>query len=293
MFGVISRDGRKNHEKLQCWGSNLPRAISSAVSRNLRCDGRHKLLESVCCGLWYSMEFIWIDIVGGIRQLMTVIVLAGGRGERLGNLTQDLPKILVPFRHRPFLHEFLRQLHNQRVTKIIFSLGYRAEKVQAYGPYWHNIELQYAVEPESLGTAGALHYVLQRYPQTQPYFVMNGDILTNLSLDRLVDQQQMFGKPVMALVKQPDVSTFGQVFTNDNGEVTRFVEKGSGGEGYINAGVYLFGPTLQTLLSSTVRSLEYEVFPQISLQTVKFDHAKWVDIGTPEQLREAELGVPS
>ena len=116
---------------------------------------------------------------------MYALVLAGGRGERLRPLTDDLPKPMVPLHERPILWHQARWLTAAGVTDIVFLAGYRWEAIRRYfgdGAEF-GFRAHYSVEEKPLGRGGAIRMGMERVPPAETEVVVtNGDVVTRQDL---------------------------------------------------------------------------------------------------------------
>src|SRR5260370_38897661 len=97
------------------------------------------------------------------RLMIECIVLAGGQGTRLRAIVPDLPKPMADIAGRPFLWWLMTRLKQQRVGRVILSVGYKSEAIQNYfGTKFDGMEISYAIEQEPLGTGGAMKYALEK-----------------------------------------------------------------------------------------------------------------------------------
>lgn len=222
-----------------------------------------------------------------------VVVLAGGLGTRLRGVLPDRPKILAPIGDEPYIAFLLDWLAHEGASRIIFSLGYRANQVQSYlatNPP-HGLCVDSVIETEPAGTAGALRFVAPKL-SSDPVMVMNGDsfIDANLSEFLRAHREGECGVTILC-VELPDVSRFGRIETDDRNRVTRFAEKDPDrvGAGLINAGVYLFDRTvLDDIVRGDAKSLERDVFGSLGDIGAHVVAGTFLDIGTPESLAAAE-----
>jgi NDP-sugar pyrophosphorylase family protein len=223
-----------------------------------------------------------------------VIILAGGFGTRLRSLFADRPKVLVPVNGVPFLRCFLDWLRNFGARRIILSLGYQADLVQAYvkSEDWPGLEIESFVEANPLGTGGAVRAVLPLI-RSATALVTNGDSLTRIELCRFVEfHRRKQARLSMVLTHQANVSQSGLVETAADDSVTSFAEKpqqNSAG-GYINAGLYLLQrDTIAEIPADQPVSIERDVFPKFcgrGFFAMKGEFA-FIDIGTPESYHRA------
>jgi histidinol-phosphate phosphatase family protein len=219
---------------------------------------------------------------------VTAAILAGGMGTRLRNAVADRPKVLAPVLGKPFLAYLLDSLADAGLRDVVLCTGYRAEMVQAeFGSHYRNLSLRYSCEPSPLGTAGALRNVLTQLT-TPDVLVMNGDSYCSADLPAMLAAHCIRNAAAtLTLVEVADVSRFGRVETDAQGQVVRFDEKGCRtGRGWINAGVYLLGRNvLESIPAQREVSLEREVFPAWigrGLWSFASGDSRFLDIGTPE-----------
>jgi mannose-1-phosphate guanylyltransferase len=218
------------------------------------------------------------------------VLLVGGEGTRLRPLTDWLPKSMLPIANRPFLEYQIDHLHEHGIDRVILSCGYLPEPIRDH----FGDRLEYAVEPQPLGTGGAIRFSAEGIDET--FVVCNGDVLTDLDLTALVSQHRRRGAcATIAQHRVDDAGAYGLVRTDGDGRVTAFVEKPSPGEAdvdTINAGTYVLEPAVLELIEpARAVSVEREVFPWLVGQGLyaRVDDGRWRDIGTPESYLAANL----
>ena len=223
-----------------------------------------------------------------------VAVLAGGLGTRLRSVLPDRPKVLAPINGRPYLDFLLDWLADFGVKRVVLCLGYRADVVQAHlrATPRDEMTVDYVVEPEPAGTAGALRYARAAL-RSDPVMVVNGDSFIDGDLRAfLVDHLSAGAVASILCAEVPDASRYGRVELDADGLVQRFVEKDSGASvsGLINAGVYLFDrPIVEEIAESGAESLERDIFPNLLMRGMRGQatDGAFLDIGTPESLSAA------
>lgn len=233
---------------------------------------------------------------------MKAVVLVGGEGTRLRPLTYAIPKPLLPIANQPFLERQLTWMAGHGIDEVVLSLGYLPDAFSAHfvGDRFGDLRLRYAVEPEPLGTAGAIRFAAEHARIRERFIVCNGDVLTTLDLDALVRFHDEHGaQATIHLVRVPDPSAFGVVPTFPDGEVKAFVEKPPPGRAptdWINAGTYVLEPEVLERIPPKINvSMERETFPRMldergRLYAMAAD-VYWLDIGTPEKYRQAHVDV--
>ena len=157
---------------------------------------------------------------------VAVALLAGGRGTRLRPLTTVFPKPLVPLGEKPVLEILLRQLAAQRFRNVVLSTGYMSELLMAVvgDGSKYGVDVSYCHEESPLGTAGPLALLRDRL--TDPFMVMNGDLLTTLSFSRLLAQHRAEAADVTIAVYRREVKIdFGLIDSDGSGRFTGYREK--------------------------------------------------------------------
>lgn len=218
-----------------------------------------------------------------------VVVLAGGLGTRLQSVLPETPKILAPVGGRPFLELLLNWLESQGVRRVVLCLGYRAADVLAWleTHSFSNLRIQHVIEPEPLGTGGALANAIPVL-SGHPVLVMNGDTMVHTDLNAFLAAHCAANAPASLLcVEVPDAARYGRVDIDAGGHVVRFMEKDAtaSGTAWINGGFYLFGSQVMDVISKLSKgSLERDVLEKLPPRTIHAFRAngRFLDIGTPE-----------
>ena len=187
------------------------------------------------------------------------------------------------------------------IEKAIFSMGYQPDSIISAYPEGVCADMPFAcaVEPEPLGTAGALRFAASHGEISDTFLAMNGDIFCEISCADIVDQHRRSGaEATIALTSVSDPSQFGVVVTDGGGRVLSFVEKppkDTAPSTWINAGIYVMEPSvLARIPEDRPVSLEREVFPQLVAEGTLFacqSEAAWLDVGTPESYIRAQFLV--
>jgi len=219
------------------------------------------------------------------------IILLGGKGTRLSGLFPDLPKALVPVAGRPFLARQLDWLFRQGFPSVLLAAGYMGDKIRDWvrqQPFNDNVSV--SIEPGPLGTGGALKYQSNTIGNNL-FLTLNGD-----SLLPKLDYQQMeaahLKSGALATIAVTSIKysgRYGAVLFDNKGKIIQFEEKTNRGAGWINAGIYLLGPSILSAISPNKNvSIENEVFPSLAAEGKLFVfQAKppLLDMGTPEGLK--------
>jgi len=225
------------------------------------------------------------------------IILAGGFGTRLREAVPDLPKPMAPVAGKPFLAWQLEYLIKRKVTRFIFSVGYKAQAIRDYfGSAYQGAEIVYAEEAEPLGTGGAIKFALMQANQNR-VFVFNGDTLCDVSLDELRKLNAGNINGVGIFVKEvSDAQRYGSIdFDKVKRLVTNFGEKSKSGPGYINAGIYDVPKNLFASLEVKYPfSFEKEVLEKLVAVNLYAAMAGnfFIDIGIKSDFDAAQILIP-
>ncbi|HET8862005.1 MAG TPA: NDP-sugar synthase, partial [Solirubrobacterales bacterium] len=232
---------------------------------------------------------------------MQAIVLVGGEGTRLRPLTNTTPKPALTLVDRPFLAYMIEWLAGHGVTEVVLACGFLPDVLRealAGEEERAGARIRYVVEPEPLGTAGAIRYAADALGTDldERFLALNGDVLTDLDLSALLEAHGGQGATAsIALHAVEDSAAFGLVERGERGEVLAFLEKtGERRPGEVNAGMYVLERSVLDLIPAGQNvSIERDVFPRLAgegLYGLRLD-GYWVDIGTPERYLQASWDI--
>jgi D-glycero-alpha-D-manno-heptose 1-phosphate guanylyltransferase len=175
-------------------------------------------------------------------MIKEAIILAGGLGTRLsGTITPELPKCMAPVNGRPFLEYLLQYLDDLGLQRVILSVGHKHQPVtEHFGNKFSELQLEYAIEKEPLGTGGALQLAMQKVYEPL-VLVLNGDTFFEVDVPKLVNAHRSRDAVVtLALHEVDDASRYGSVIIDEERRITAFAEKSrSAGKGLVNGGMYV------------------------------------------------------
>ncbi|WP_372967400.1 nucleotidyltransferase family protein [Microbacterium sp.] len=236
-----------------------------------------------------------VDVVGERDRISTVldtpvVLMAGGRGQRLYPITKDIPKPLVPLGDVPMIDIILSRLREQGFRRIHVSvnhLGHLIEEHLKDGDA-HGLEITYLHEPAPLGTAGALAQLTSEIDQ--PFVVMNSDLLTQVDLRRMLAFHRAAGAAATIGAREYGFEIPFGVIRRDGDAVVALAEKPYHSE-LVSAGIYVLEPVaLKTLVAD-----EYCDMPTLLARLMEdgkkvgaFEiHEEWIDVGRPDDLERA------
>ena len=219
---------------------------------------------------------------------MQAVILAAGRGTRMGPLTETTPKPLLPVADRPLAAHVADAAVAAGADELILTVGYGGDRVREYfGDERAGVPVRYAEQPAQLGTADALAVAADLIDGD--FAVLNGD-----SLYEAADLRRLFTTaPRVGAVEVSNPSAYG-VLVTDGDVVTEVREKPADPpSNLINAGAYSFPADAVDLLDvpeidrgeRELTDVLDRVVERDELEVVRFD--EWLDVGRPWELLEA------
>jgi dTDP-glucose pyrophosphorylase len=231
-----------------------------------------------------------VELYEGAEKDNWVVLMAGGLGQRLRPLTDATPKPLLPVGDRPLLEIIINRFTAQGFRKFFISVNYRADLVEAHfgdGTKFGAV-IRYLREDQPLGTGGAIGLLPER--PTASFVVMNGDLLTTINFEALVDFHQQHGADLTLCVRRYSHQIPYGVAEIQGGEVVSIVEKPNH-ECFISGGIYVLSPTVFDRLQPQRRvdmpDLMRELIAEKHRVTAFPVTEYWIDIGRIEDLERA------
>lgn len=248
---------------------------------------------------------------------MKAIILAAGKGTRMRELTNDVPKpmLLVPGTSKPILEHILEGIAAAGVREIFIVTGFKAEVIENYfgdGAKW-KLRIAYGRQVVQDGT-GKAPELGKEFIGASPFFLTYGDILVDPSnYQKMVHRyNEDYFSGVLTVTGSEDVTKGGLVFFDEKFCLKRLVEKPSpaqieelrregwlkpGDTAWYNAGIYIFRPSLFEFTAKLEKSPrgEYELTDAISALAATHHKlagleiaGRWVDVRDPEVLAKLE-----
>lgn len=220
---------------------------------------------------------------------MKALILVGGFGTRLRPLTLSKPKPIVEFCNKAMVLHQIEALQQVGVEEVILAVNYRPELMSdflAKAAEKLSIKISYSQETEPLGTAGPLALARKHLSGDHPFFVLNSDVICGFPFKDMLTFHKAHGKEGTILVtKVEEPSKYGVVVHDKNGLIDRFVEKPKEYVGnMINAGLYLFNPSILDRIELRPTSIEKETFPAMASDHQLYAMPLpgfWMDVGQP------------
>ena len=224
------------------------------------------------------------------RRENLMVIMAGGKGTRLRPHTEYCPKPLLPVGGKPMLEHIIERARDSGFTRFVLAIHYLGHMIEeAFGAGDRlGVSIEYLREDAPLGTAGALSLLVPR--PTAPFLVSNGDVLTDIRYDELLEFHLRHGAAgTMAVRLHEWAHPFGVVRT-DGVDITGFEEKPVS-RSHINAGIYALEPAALDALTAGEPCDMPTLFTRLRDQrgrTIVYPmHEPWLDVGRDDDLKRA------
>ena len=261
----------------------------------------------------YTIEFtenFWLNLLevaghGNVKQFIiqalkvaleahTIksLILCGGRGTSFRPISVSTPAVMHPIGYKPILEYSIDLLKRHAVTEIYLSIGFLKEHIQQQFSEkdYPGVTLGFIAEDKPLDTAGAVLNARKFFKST--FLVMNGDLITNVNLNALLEFHREIvkegGIASMFILKESN----GQVeYSPEERKIVRFDNITQKGLSYVNAGIYIFEPEIFNFIEKEVASLEKDVFPVLAQENLLYgftsrDPVYWNHINSPEKYQK-------
>ena len=217
---------------------------------------------------------------------MKAIILAGGFGKRLKPITDYVPKPLVPIKNIPIIHWQIKYLKKFGVDEVIVSTGYKKDMIEDYLKSKDlDINIKYSHEKSPLGTGGAIKKA-GKLIKDDVFFVMNGDIITNIDLNKMISTPNSIASIELR-------TNFGILDIKDD-KITNFREKKEISDLWMNAGIYFLERKILKNLPLK-GDIEKTFFPEFAeknlLNLIKFKNVKWFSIDSFKDMEESSKEI--
>lgn len=230
------------------------------------------------------------QMVSTVARPNPAVILAGGRGRRLGPLTESVPKPMIVVAGRPILERLILHLMSCGIREFYLSVNYLAEVIESHfgdGSAF-GCRIRYLREDEPLGTGGPV--ALMDPLPTLPFVVVNGDLVTQCDVGRMLDFHEERGYSATVAGRPTTVTVPYGVIRSEGSDLLAIVEKPSE-QILINAGLYVISPDIVPLIE---RGRDYPITDLLS-ECVRTGRKvgvfpvedEWIDVGRPEELSRA------
>ena len=234
---------------------------------------------------------LW-DEINRINDLPNImVIMAGGKGERLLPQTERCPKPMLLVGGKPILERIILRAKKSGISKFIIAIHYLGDVIEDYfgdGADF-GVEIKYLRENSPLGTAGALS-LIEETPR-YPILITNGDVLTDINYADVVDFHVTNNASATMAVRSYEIQNPFGVVETDGLEITSYIEKPVT-YSLINAGIYVLEPIVlkEVPKDSTFNMPDLlDILMKNDRKVIAYPaHERWLDVGIPEELSKAE-----
>ena len=264
-------------------------------------DGREKILSLMRQKQIYQIPLVDGDgFLVGLEVIDTilappqrnnwVVLMAGGLGTRLKQLTADTPKPLLKVGDKPILETILGNFIEHGFNRFFISVNYKSEMIEEYfgdGSRW-GVQIDYLREDKKLGTAGALGLLPEK--PSAPLLVMNGDLLTKVNFQQLLDFHIEHNSTATMCVREYDFQVPYGVVKLDQHRILSIEEKPIQ-RFFVNAGIYILQPEVLDLIPNGLpldMPALFDKLLELEKETAVFPVREyWLDIGRMDDFERA------
>lgn len=265
-------------------------------------DSKESILQNAVAKKIYQIPIIDHDgVLVGIEEVdellrpkeltNKVVLMAGGLGTRLKPLTDTTPKPLLEVGSKPILETIIENFAKYGFRNIVLSVNYKAHMLEDYFGDGEKlgVHIEYVRESKRLGTAGALS--LMRDKLQEAFFVMNGDLLTNVNFEQLFDYHHAHHAVATMAVREYDFQVPYGVVNVADGQI-RSIEEKPIQRFFVSAGIYMLSPeVLCHIPDDTFYDMPTLFNALIAQQQTALSfpiREYWLDIGRMEELERAK-----
>jgi len=230
------------------------------------------------------------ELIGKKKKPNKVVLMVGGLGTRLRPLTENTPKPMLMVGHKPILQTIVEKFAEYGFVDIVMCVNYKSNIIQEYfgdGSLF-GVNIEYIFEEKRMGTAGALS-LLKEIP-SEPFFVMNGDLLTNVNFEHLFHYHLSNNAMATMCVREYDFQVPYGVVNIENGKIMSIKEKPVQ-KFFVSAGIYMLNPEVVKHVSKDTfydMPTLFEKLIEQNYNTLSFPIREyWMDIGRIEEYERA------
>ena len=220
-----------------------------------------------------------------------IVIMAGGKGMRLRPLTENIPKPMLKVGNKPILQTIVEKFKESGFDDLIMCVNYKSKIIRDYfgDGKKYGVKIEYINEKKQMGTAGALSLIKKRLKE--PFFVVNGDLLTNLDFEKMLDfHNEHKSKATMCISEYNIESPYGEVKLKNENIIS--IEEKPTHKIFVNAGIYILDPKCIDLIPKKFYDMP-SLFKKLISQknkTISFPLGEyWLDIGRLNDFKKANF----
>lgn len=268
----------------------------------LNTESKEKIIQKAIKNQVYQIPIVDVEnhlvnivnlatLLNVTKKRNRVILMAGGLGTRLRPLTENTPKPMLKVGNRPILETIIKNFAAHGFVNITISLNYKGDMIKEYFKDGSDfgVNIDYVEENIRLGTAGALSLLHQQ--PNEPFFVMNGDLLTDVNFSNLLDFH-CFGNSIATMcVREYEYQIPYGVIEIENGNISSIEEKPIK-KFFVNAGIYVLSPNVfENIPQNEFFDMPtlFNILIEKQKKVLSFPiHEYWLDIGRISDFEQAQ-----
>lgn len=230
------------------------------------------------------------ELISKEEKINKVILMVGGLGTRLRPLTENTPKPMLKVGNKPILQTIVEKFAEYGYTNIIMCVNYKSDIIQDYFKDGKElgVNIEYILEEQRMGTAGALSLLKDK--PNEPFFVMNGDLLTNVNFEHLHNYHLATNSMATMCVREYDFQVpYGVVNIKDSKIIS--IEEKPTHKFFVSAGIYMLNSEVLNYIPQNEfydMPTLFEKLISLNQNTVSFPIREyWLDIGRMEEYKKA------
>lgn len=238
------------------------------------------------------IDILFEDHLATLLNKNTVVLMLGGLGTRLRPLTNNIPKPMLKVGNKPILETIIEGFKQYGYSHFIFSVNYKKEVIQDYfqNGAAFDVTIEYIEENKRMGTAGALSLIENR--PTRPFFVMNGDLLTQVNFDQLMQFHIEHQSLATMCVREYEYQIPYGVIETEGTDLVMIKEKPIQ-RNFVNAGIYVLNPEILDYIPQDefydMPSLFEQLIEKGKKTSVFPIREYWLDIGQVDDFNRANI----
>lgn len=230
------------------------------------------------------------ELISKQNKSNKVVLMVGGLGTRLKPLTNTTPKPMLYVGGKPILETIISKFASYGFVNIVLCVNYKSDIIKDYFGDGNKfgVNIEYIFEEKRMGTAGALSLLIEN--PDEPFFVMNGDLLTNVNFEHLLNFHLESNAMATMCVREYDFQVPFGVVELDVGKIKSIKEKPTHSF-FVSAGIYMLSPAVLSHIPKDEfydMPTLFEKMIELKEELVSFPIREyWLDIGRIEEFEKA------
>jgi len=221
-----------------------------------------------------------LNYIKGFKHPNSVLIIAGGKGERLKPLTNKIPKPMLKISKKPHLENLIDKIQQSGFDDIVLSVNYKSSYIKNY---FQKKKIFFSTERKRLGTAGPILLASNNKKLNFPILIINADLITDLDLSNLVNYSKKIKYDLIICIKENKIQLPFAIVNHKNDTVLKIQEKPEQ-KYYFNTGIYLLKKNTLKLIPKNKKFDMPDLINKAIKKKMKiksfFMYENWLDFGT-------------